>query len=387
MDTPDLTRILADLAAGRIDTAEASRLIEELQGGTPPQPEGAGAADRTAGAPDEASAPGQPVEGGAAGPGTGGAAAPEAPESPEAAAAGTGDAGTEAAAEEPTEDSGPSSSETWAQTASAAQAAGDYLRDVFRSARQAAVKAADAAAGAAGGHPRTAPATGGQATPGGQAGRTSGVERVSVRVTGKRVRIVVDPSVTTCHVTGEHVLRRNADVIEISAEGDFRPHLGGVKLLPPPRGFDQLLKGRGGELLIRMNPALLLDVEVTGGNLHLSNVPRLGRVRLTAGAATIEGFEMVEDALLQAAIVQMSGTVRSGRSRIRVESGQLSLRLGDESNVTVVADAQLGRVSWSGRHTGAGDQVVMGNGSARLDVGVVMGHAGVRVGDDPEPEA
>lgn len=377
MDTPDLSRILADLAAGRIDTAEASRRIEELQGGTPPQPEPAATAGDTT----------TTGEGGGPGPTAAG------PEGAATAGSVTGESGTAGSApgdsgtgEEAPEEEGPSSSETWAQTASAAQAAGDYLRDVFRSARQAAVKAADAAAEATGGHPRTTPAPAGQATAGGQAGRTSGVGRVSVRVTGKRVRIVVDPSVTTCHVTGEHVLRRNADVIEISSEGDFLPHLGGVKLLPPPRSLDQLWKGRGGELLIRMNPELVLDVEVTGGNLHLSNVPRLGRVRLTAGGATIEGFEMVEDALLQAAIVQMNGTIRSGRSRIRVESGQLSLRLGDGSNVTVVADAQLGRVSWSGRHTGAGDQVVMGNGSARLDVGVVMGHAGVRVGDEPAPE-
>ncbi|QGF24094.1 hypothetical protein [Raineyella fluvialis] len=252
---------------------------------------------------------------------------------------------------------------------------------MFRTARQAAVKAADAAAEATGTHPRAAHPQAG--TEGSASGRAPGVGRVSVRVTGKRVRIVVDPSVTTCHVTGEHVLRRNGDVIEITAEGDFLPHLGGVKLLPPPRSLDELWRKGQGELLIRVNPALTLDIEVTAGNLHLSNIPTLGRVRLTAGSATIEGFEVVEDALLQAAVVQMAGTVRSGRSRIRVESGQLSLKLGDQSNVTVAADAQLGRITWSGRHTGAGDQVVMGNGSARLDIGVVMGHAGVKVGEAP----
>ena len=366
MDTPDLSRILADLAAGRIDTAEASRLIEELQGGAPPRPETKAPGDTE-----------EPVT--ATGDGTD--QDTEATGTPPTASGTPGDAGPEE-----TTESGPSSAETWAQTASAAQAAGDYLRDVFRSARQAAVKAADAAAEAAGTHPRTGHPDSGT-TESGAAGRPTGVQRLSVRVTGKRVRIVVDPSVTTCHVTGDHVLRRHPDLIEVTAEGDFRPHLGGVKLLPPPRRLDDLWRRPGDELLIRVSPALALDVEVTAGNLHLSNVPQLGRVRLTAGSATIEGFEVVEDALLQAAIVQMSGTVRSGRSRIRVESGQLSLRLGDESNVTVVAESQLGRVTWSGRHTGAGDQVVMGNGSARLDVGVVMGHAGVKVGDDPAPEA
>ena len=50
-------------------------------------------------------------------------------------------------------------------------------------------------------------------------------------------------------------------------------------------------------------------------------------------------------------------------------------------------DAQLGKISWSGGHSGAGDEVVMGNGSAKLDVEVVMGHAQVRVGSDRSSEA
>ena len=52
----------------------------------------------------------------------------------------------------------------------------------------------------------------------------------------------------------------------------------------------------------------------------------------------------------------------------------------------MTTESQLGRVSWAGGHTGAGDEVVMGNGSAKLDVKVVMGSATVRVGSDREEE-
>ncbi|SDB79946.1 hypothetical protein GA0111570_101219 [Raineyella antarctica] len=356
MDTPDLSRILADLAAGRIDTAEANRLIEDLQG-TP----------RT-----EAPAPDAAGAGGSAG-------------TPHAGAHGAADA-----SDGDTPYAGTSSSESWSTTSGTGQVAGDVLREVFRTARHAASRAADvaaeAAAGAAGaaGYVRT---DRGHAEPGQQhtaaAGATgraaAGARRVSVRVTGKRVRIVVDPSVSGCHVTGEHVLRRNGDLIEVSAEGDFRPHISAIKL-PSPLHLEALRRPRGNELLIRIHPSMALDVEVTAGNLQVANVPRLGRVRLTAGSATITGFEEVEDALVQAAVVQMSGRITTGRSRIRVESGQLSLKLDQGSNVTVVAAASIGRVTWSGQHTGSGDQVVMGNGSARLDITVVMGHAGVQVG-------
>ena len=54
--------------------------------------------------------------------------------------------------------------------------------------------------------------------------------------------------------------------------------------------------------------------------------------------------------------------------------------------MTVHGESQLGKVSWSGGHSGAGDEVVMGNGSARLDVEVVMGHASVKVGNDQPAE-
>ena len=65
----------------------------------------------------------------------------------------------------------------------------------------------------------------------------------------------------------------------------------------------------------------------------------------------------------------------------------MSITLADESNVTVTGDAQLGKVSWAGGHSGAGDEVVMGNGSAKLEIEVVMGHAQVRVGSDRASEA
>ena len=84
----------------------------------------------------------------------------------------------------------------------------------------------------------------------------------------------------------------------------------------------------------------------------------------------------------EAGSATIKGTITQGRHRVRAESGSLSITLGDDSNVTVKSDSQLGRVSWAGGHSGSGDEVVMGHGNARLDVEVVMGHAQVRVGSD-----
>lgn len=212
----------------------------------------------------------------------------------------------------------------------------------------------------------------------------NGVERIAVRAIGRRVRIVGESSVATLAADGPHVLRRNGRVLEVSSDGELGASLDGFSILRAPRNLDEFRSlGLGKELFLRVNPGIEVDVEVTGGSLNTEGVPRLGKIRVTAGAAKLLDVEQISDALIQAGQATIKGTITSGRSRVRAESGSLSVQLSDASNVTVHGEAQLGKVSWSGGHSGAGDEVVMGNGSARLDVEVLMGHAAVKVGTAP----
>jgi len=212
---------------------------------------------------------------------------------------------------------------------------------------------------------------------------SKGVDRISVRAVGRRVRIVGDASVATASAEGPHVLRRNGAVLEITSDGELGPSLDGFSILRPPRSLDDIRAlGLGKELFLRINPAIIVDVEVTAGHLTCTDVPYLGKVRVTAGGADLAGVAEVHDALVQAGSATIKGAITTGRSRVRVESGQLSVDLDDHSNVTVRGEAQLGKVSWSGAHTGQVDEVVLGNGSARLDVGVVMGWANIKAGSE-----
>ncbi len=211
---------------------------------------------------------------------------------------------------------------------------------------------------------------------------SKGVDRISVRAVGRRVRIVGDSSVATASAEGPHVLRRNGSVLEVTSDGEIGPNLDGFSILRPPRSLDDVrAMGLGKELYLRINPAIIVDVEVTAGHLTSTDLPYLGKVRVTAGGAELAGVAEVNDVLVQAGSATIKGTITTGRSRVRVESGQLTVELADDSNVTVRGEAQLGKVSWSGAHTGQVDEVVLGNGSARLDVGVVMGWANIKAGD------
>lgn len=205
-----------------------------------------------------------------------------------------------------------------------------------------------------------------------------GVDRISVRAVGRRVRIVGDSTVATAAAEGPHVLRRAGSVLEVTSDGDLGPSLDGF-MLRPPRSFDDLRAlGLGKELLLRVNPSIAVDVEVTAGTLTTERVPYLGKVRVTAGGATLTGVAEITDALVQAGSATLTGTITTGRSRIRCESGSLEIDLGTDSNVTVRGEAQLGKITWAGDQAGQFDEVVLGNGSARLDVGVVMGWATIR---------
>jgi len=217
---------------------------------------------------------------------------------------------------------------------------------------------------------------------------TGGVTRISVRAVGRRVRIIGETTVATIAADGPHVLRRNGSVLEVSSDGEMGFSLDGFSILRAPRNLDDIRAlGLGKELFLRINPSLVVDVEVTAGSLNTERVPHLGKVRVTAGSAKLLDVAEVNDALIQAGSATIKGAISTGRSRVRAESGTLSIHLADTSNVTVKGDAQLGKVSWAGGHTGAGDEVVMGNGAALLEVEVVMGHAQVRVGSVSQFEA
>ena len=330
MSTPDLTPILEDLAAGRIDAAEANRRIDAAK---------KEAAEKAAQSPPTPSA--DPGEG-----------RPEPKAEPRwqayaretfnrVASYATG----EQAKSDPTP--GPTDTGSGADSTSFAD---DEVPPADR-----------------------------------RTNNTKGVDRVSIRAVGRRVRVASDPRVATASVDGAHVLRRNGSVLEISSDGELGASIDGFTLLRPPRSLEDVRNlGLGKELFVRINPNLIVDVELTAGSLTTEDVRFLGKVRVTAGGAKLSGVAEAHDVLVQAGQATVKGHITTGRSRLRCESGSLVVELDDDSNVTVRAEAQLGKVAWAGGHSGAGDEVVMGNGAARLDVGVVMGHATVRVGIEPK---
>ena len=210
--------------------------------------------------------------------------------------------------------------------------------------------------------------------------RPGGLERGKISSTGRRVRIEGDPSIATLSVEGQHVLRRTGTVMEITATGEIGPRFDGFSLIRPPHKMEHLSDiALGKELVVRINPKLIVDVELTTGGLKTTKVPRFGRVRVTAAGSSLEDVVEVEDLLAQAGGVSVEGPISSGRSKLRVESGSMTVTLTTGANVAIRGDAKVGRISWPGESSSDVDEYVVGNGAARLEVSVLMGMATIKV--------
>lgn len=204
---------------------------------------------------------------------------------------------------------------------------------------------------------------------------------VRLRAMTRRVRVVADPAVRTVSVDGPHELRREGTVLVLESDRDlpfgdpfaFLPSMRGGFRLQPPTGLPFSL---GADLVVRLNPAIDLDVDVTAGSLSVRGVGRV-RARVTAGSARIEDVGGPLDLHVVGGTARIDTTVRGGDNRIRCDSGSLVLRLRRDSDVRLRPDAQLGRIVIDG--TEGGREIVVGAGTGRLDVEVVMGSLQVEV--------
>ena len=203
----------------------------------------------------------------------------------------------------------------------------------------------------------------------------SGVQRVTVRAIGRRVRLIGEPAVNGVAVDGPHVIKRDGDTLAISSEGDMGVSIDGFSMLRNPTDLKAHVNGLAKELSIRVNPKLQVEVEVTGGSVNAERLPGLTRVRVTAGTAKVTDVDGPIDVLVQAGSASLDAQITKGRSRVRVESGTAQVTLRRGSDVHVHTESQLGRVTWSGAVSGQSKDVEIGRGRAALDVEVLVGTA------------
>lgn len=206
----------------------------------------------------------------------------------------------------------------------------------------------------------------------------SGPTRLRVRAVGRRVRIVGEPFLSTVAVEGPHVMRHEGDVLTVASEGEFQATLDNFTLRTPNlRDLQERFVDLTRELVIKVNPRLDVEIEVTAGSVSIERAPRVSHVRITAGSAKLRDVTGPLDLLVQGGSATVDGGISVGDSKLRVESGSLQVNLLVGTNATVTNDVQLGRLTWDGESGGPVERVV-GNGAAGLRIEGMMGAVNVR---------
>jgi len=130
-------------------------------------------------------------------------------------------------------------------------------------------------------------------------------------------------------------------------------------------------------LVVRMNPELDLDVEVSAGSVRVLGVHGEISARCSAGNLRIEGFQSPLDLTVAAGSISASGVLDSGSSHIQCDAGRVSVRLEEGSSVRVTSQANLGKVVVTGdsessrgaRLTGSTQNTVtVGSGAGELSI-------------------
>jgi hypothetical protein len=211
------------------------------------------------------------------------------------------------------------------------------------------------------------------------------IGRVLVRATSRRVRVIGDASVATVAIEGPHTVRRDASTLVVTGETEMVPTDDAFLMLAGGRWrevADQLQQnlGRDLELLVRVRPDLPIGVEVIAGSMSADDALGLDHVRVTAGSARIKGAVHPVDLLVQAGSAQVETRQAYGRSRMRCESGSMTLTLAEGADARIRQDVQLGRFTTQPERRGRNRDrdVVVGTGAAEIDVEVMMGTVTVR---------
>jgi hypothetical protein len=219
----------------------------------------------------------------------------------------------------------------------------------------------------------TAPATGSTGSE-----RSGAVTNIRLRAVGRRVRVIGEPFLTTLSVEGPHVMEQQGDTYLVTSDGELVPSLDKFQLrVPSVREVQERLVDLTRELVVRVNPKLPLEIDITAGSLTVERVPRITSVRMTAGSAKVRDIIGPIDVHLQGGSITLEGPISRGESLIKIEQGQLNLNLTDGASVRVLLDGNLSRMIWNGESGGSASRVV-GDGAATLRLESIMANVVVK---------
>jgi hypothetical protein len=217
----------------------------------------------------------------------------------------------------------------------------------------------------------------------------SGITTVRLRTSYRSVQLLADPTVAQLHVLGEHSIRHEGPALVISTAGPLDDDRDGEPSHPAAEGsghfsFSDLPRTiawarswREHQLTVRVNPALLLDLDVTGADVKAVGFEGGLRARLVASSLRGDKLHGRLDVEAVSSSVKLTG-VPTGSSRIGCESSSVRLALATGSDLKIVATNRMGRLALPEQppstlpFEGETSEATIGGGRDRLVLEAVM---------------
>lgn len=214
------------------------------------------------------------------------------------------------------------------------------------------------------------------------------VTTIRLRTSYRSVQLIADPTVARLHVLGAHSIRHQGPALVISTSGplddeegqhsDHRPENSGrFSFSDLPRTIAWARSWREHELTIRVNPALLLDLDVTGADIKAIGLEAGLRARLVASSLRGDKVRGPLDVEAVSSSVKLTG-IPTGDSRISCESSSVRLSLAPGSDLKITATNRMGRLVLPERppstlpFEGETSEATIGDGRHRLTLEATM---------------
>jgi hypothetical protein len=206
------------------------------------------------------------------------------------------------------------------------------------------------------------------------AGVPGKIRRIVLQTSARAIQISTDPSVAEVSVFGDHEMRRSGDSLVIESPSALDDRAGRYSLAASiARAIPQI----GSALEIRMNPALVLEGDLSAAAIKMQGAPAGLRLRLLASSLKIAGYVGSVDIDASSSSIKGEMTLY-GQNRIDCESSSCKLSISEKSDITIRAQNQLGKLVLptsvtKGSITGAERvESVIGRGRGSLAIDATM---------------
>jgi hypothetical protein len=180
------------------------------------------------------------------------------------------------------------------------------------------------------------------------------VTTIRLKTSYRSVQLLADPTVAQIHVLGGHSIQHQGPALVITTAGPLdddeneRPdqrseHSGRFSFSDLPKTIAWARSWREHQLTIRVNPALILDLDVTGADVKATGFAGGVRARLVASSLRGDKLHGPLDVEAISSSVKVTG-VPTGDSRINCESSSVRLSLATGADLKIIATNRMGRL-------------------------------------------